>query len=140
MAELPLFRVIYCSHATVPMEVPLNVAEILGAATRNNKHHGITGVLAYADGIFIQAIEGPKTAVDALMKRLASDRRHRDILVLGSEKIRERRFPDWVMETPRMRPDHTAVLHKLVGQCESSYRDALDMMVELTREHEQRRA
>tara|TARA_R110002051_G_scaffold1123_1_gene5686 strand:- start:1676 stop:2044 length:369 start_codon:yes stop_codon:yes gene_type:complete len=122
------------------MEVPLNTAEILGAAARNNRRDGLTGVLAYADGIFIQVTEGPKTAVDALMKRLESDRRHRDIVVLGSENTRERRFPEWIMETPRMRPDHTALLHRLVGQCESSYREALDMMIELVREHEQRRA
>ncbi|WP_392354468.1 BLUF domain-containing protein [Brevundimonas sp. LF-1] len=40
------------------MEHPLNLAEILGASARNNRQDEITGVLAYADGTFIQVIEG----------------------------------------------------------------------------------
>ena len=53
-------------HATVPVDQPLHLANILGASARNNRYEGITGVLAFADGIFIQAIEGPTHAVKPL--------------------------------------------------------------------------
>ena len=129
-------RVIYCSHATVSMENALNLAELLGVSARNNRRDDIKGVLAFSGGIFIQAIEGPQHATDGLMTRLRSDARHRDVKVLGEDRAVERAFPIWVMETPKMRPDHTALLNKIVGGCESSYGHALKMMLELAREHE----
>jgi len=133
---MSLKRIIYCSHATVSMDNALNLSEILGASARNNRRDEITGVLAFADGIFIQAIEGPQHAADGLMTRLRTDARHRDVKVLGEDRAVARAFPIWVMETPKIRPDHTALLHKIVGGCESSYGHALKMMLELAREHE----
>lgn len=79
-------RIIYCSHATVSMENPLNLAQVLGASARNNRRDEITGVLAFSDGMFIQAIEGPDNAVDRLMARLRDDTRHRDLKVLGVDR------------------------------------------------------
>ena len=134
-----LKRLIYCSHATVAMEHPLNLAELLGVSARNNRRDEITGVLVFADGMFIQAIEGAEHAVDGLMTRLRSDTRHRDVKVLGDDKAAKRAFPIWVMETPKMRPDRTALLHKLVEGCEGSYGHALKMMLELADEQEDQR-
>lgn len=129
-------RIIYCSHSTVSMENALNLAELLGVSARNNRRDEITGVLAFSDGMFIQAIEGPPHAVDGLMTRLRADTRHRGLRVLGEDGAVARAFPIWVMETPKMRPDHTALLHKIVEGCESSYGHGLKMMLELAREHE----
>ena len=132
-------RVIYCSRSTVSMEHPLNLAEILGASARNNRQDEITGVLAYAEGTFIQVIEGSPPSVDALMARLRSDSRHTDIRMLGEEWGVERAFPVWVMETPKMRPDRTKLLSRLVEGCEGSYGSALRMMLELAAEQEDHR-
>ncbi len=125
-------RVIYCSHAMVAMEHPLNLAELLGVSARNNERDEITGLLAFSEGMFIQALEGRKEAVDGLMTRLRADSRHRDIMVLGEDHASERAFPVWVMETPKMRPSRTALLRTLVEEgCEGSYGKALGMMLEL---------
>lgn len=125
-------RVIYCSHATVAMEHPLNLAELLGVSARNNERDEITGLLAFSGGLFIQALEGRKEAVDGLMTRLRADSRHRDIMVLGEDHASERAFPVWVMETPKMRPSRTALLRTLVEEgCEGSYGKALGLMLEL---------
>lgn len=132
-------RIIYCSRSTVSMENPLNLAEILGASARNNRRDEITGVLAYAEGTFIQVIEGLPQAVDALMDRLRSDSRHDDLQVLGQDLGVERAFPVWVMETPKMRPDRVKLLGKLVEKCEGSYGAALRMMLELAAEQEDHR-
>jgi len=125
-------RLIYCSHATVSMENPLNLSEILGASARNNERDEITGVLAFADGMFIQAIEGRKEAIESLMARLLADSRHHKVRVLGEDFSTERAFSVWVMETPKMRPDRLALLRTLVEEgCEGSYGKALGMMLEL---------
>ena len=132
-------RVIYCSRSTVSMEHPLNLAEILGASARNNRRDEITGVLAYAEGTFIQAIEGQPQAVDALMARLRSDSRHTDLRVLGEEVGVKRAFPVWVMETPKMRADRAKLLSRLVEGCGGSYGSALRMMLDLAAEQEDHR-
>lgn len=125
-------RVIYCSHATVAMEHPLNLAELLGVSARNNERDEITGLLAFSGDVFIQALEGRKEAVDGLMTRLRADSRHRDIMVLGEDHASERAFPVWVMETPKMRPSRTALLRTLVEEgCEGSYGKALRLMLEM---------
>lgn len=131
-------RVIYCSRSTVSMENPLNLAEILGASARNNRRDEITGVLAYAEGTFIQAIEGQPHAVDALT-RLRSDSRHTDLRVLGEDVGAKRAFPVWVMETPKMRPDRAKLLSRLVERCGESYGSALRMMLDLAAEQEDHR-
>lgn len=128
---MPWKRIIYCSHATVSMENALNLAEILGASARNNRRDEITGVLAYADGMFIQAIEGQAHVVDALIARLRADSRHRDLRVLGEDVGLERAFQVWAMETPKMSPEHTDLLRLLIEGCEGSYGSALKLMLEL---------
>lgn len=132
-------RTIYCSHATVPVENPLNLAELLGVSARNNERDEITGALVFADGIFIQALEGREHVVDALMSRLRADTRHRDLNVLGEDFAIERAFPVWIMKTPKMSPSRTNLLRKLVEGCEGSYEQALGMMLELSREQADQR-
>lgn len=73
----------------------------LGALLRRSRAHnrslGITGMLLMEDGWFLQALEGPPAAVDALMAAIARDPRHRHVRILGRELRAERRFPDWAM-------------------------------------------
>lgn len=127
-------RTIYCSHATVPVENSLNLAELLGVSARNNQRDDITGALVFVDGMFMQALEGREHMVDGLMSRLHADTRHRDMKVLGEDFAFERAFPVWVMETPKLSPSRTDLLRKLIGGCERSYDQAFGMMAELVRE------
>lgn len=57
----------------------------------------ITGRMLYADGHFIQTLEGPEPAVDAMFEWIGRDPRHRDVLVALREPIALRDFPDWSM-------------------------------------------
>ena len=70
---------------------------ILDHSRRNNERDGITGMLLYADGSFIQAIEGPEAAIDGLFARLLEDRRHEGVTVVARYPIARRQFPDWSM-------------------------------------------
>lgn len=128
---MDLKRVIYCSKAAVPMSSLLNVASILAVSSRNNERDDISGLLAYAEGTFIRAIEGPVQAVESLMVRLAGDPRHSNMRVVGTDLATDRAFNAWIMETPRVRPEHAAMLKAIINGCEAPYGQALRMMLDL---------
>ena len=70
---------------------------LLTSARFRNEHAGITGMLLYKDGNFMQALEGPEPAVRGLYKRIESDRRHRGLLVLDCGTQEARQFARWNM-------------------------------------------
>jgi hypothetical protein len=94
--EYELYQLIYASVATRPIpEDELFV--MLNRSRENNARLGITGMLLHCDGCFIQALEGPKDKVVALLKVIARDSRHQGLQVLFEGPIKERRFSQWSM-------------------------------------------
>lgn len=73
------------------------LAGILLAARRNNPREGITGALICRHDVYLQLIEGPEDAIDALYARILADDRHTNIELLLSEDMGERLFPSWAM-------------------------------------------
>ena len=73
------------------------LAGILSVARRNNPREGITGALICRHDLYLQLIEGPADAIDALYERIAADDRHTNIAVLLTEEVGERMFPAWAM-------------------------------------------
>ncbi|RYY92512.1 MAG: BLUF domain-containing protein, partial [Alphaproteobacteria bacterium] len=55
---------------------------------------GVTGLLLFYEGVFLQALEGPAAGVMSLAERLRKDRRHSGMITLESQPIDERAFPD----------------------------------------------
>lgn len=81
------------------------LAGILLSARRNNPRDGITGALICRHDLYLQLIEGPAPAIDALYARIAQDDRHNDVNLLLESEVAERLFPDWAMlddEAPTM--------------------------------------
>ncbi len=93
-----LVRLVYASRATGPIDEAL-VGSILEASRRNNSARGITGILCThpESGVFLQALEGGREAVNALYGTLLQDPRHGDITLLAYDEIDERRFASWRM-------------------------------------------
>lgn len=89
-------RVLYVSRAVGPITSTVT-ASILAAAQTYNPGHGITGVLCQGDGLFLQVLEGERSAVNQLYARIMVDRRHKDVELLMLEEITERRFGNWSM-------------------------------------------
>ena len=112
--SLRLERLVYESTATGTTESLGNLAVILGESQRNNDRDGLTGALAAHRNRYIQVIEGPAQALDALLRRLETDPRHRDIILLGREPIQARVFGRWSMASARITPTHGAALDSLV--------------------------
>ena len=91
-----LVRLLYASRAASSVNQEELVA-ILRKSKTNNPTAGITGVLCYSEGIFLQALEGGRSAVNALYNRIAVDPRHTQVELLCYDEIGERRFAGWSM-------------------------------------------
>lgn len=92
----PVKTMVYASLATRPFSHN-EILDLLATAKRNNKAHGITGMLLYHDGCFMQAIEGDPDQVDSLFDRIKKDRRHKMVIIVHEERSSERAFADWRM-------------------------------------------
>jgi hypothetical protein len=91
-----LVRLLYASRAGAPI-TPEEMALILRQSKANNPAHGITGVLCCSENIFLQVLEGGRSAVNRLYNRIVADPRHKDVELLSYEQISERRFAGWSM-------------------------------------------
>ncbi len=91
-----LVRLMYASRAAESVDQDELLA-ILKQSKAGNATAGITGVLCFSGGIFLQVLEGGRMPVNALYNRIASDPRHRDVVLLTYQEIGERRFAGWSM-------------------------------------------
>ena len=62
-----------------------------------NARLGITGMLLYKDGNFMQVLEGEDSVVRQLAAEIELDRRHKNFTILTEEPIVQRQFGDWSM-------------------------------------------
>ena len=85
---------------------------ILRKSKANNPGCGVTGVLCFSEGIFLQVLEGGRSAVNQLYNRIASDNRHSSVELLCYEEIGERRFAGWSMGQVNMSRLNPALLLK----------------------------
>lgn len=81
------------------------LAALLHGAVRNNARMNLTGLLLYANGSFLQVLEGDEATVDALMERIRADPRHHSIEYLLRSTIRYREFSQWHMGFKRVQAD-----------------------------------
>lgn len=91
----------YISSATEPMSTAALLA-LLQECRTHNADHGVTGMLLYGNGTFLQVLEGDERAVDALVARIREDSRHTDLQVLYRTPIDRRQYPDWSMGFKRI--------------------------------------
>ena len=82
--------------------------EIMDHAQTRNVERGITGILCYGSGQFLQALEGDRAAVNALYHQIAVDGRHLDCQLMSVEEIDRRAFPEWTMKVVNWEDGDTA--------------------------------
>jgi hypothetical protein len=90
------FRLIYSSEAT-PGLAAAELEEMLAESRIRNQVYGITGVLLFVEGAFLQILEGEKDDVLGLMERIQRDPRHRGVKVFYEQEVDERAFASWSM-------------------------------------------
>ena len=91
-----MYQVVYVSLATKEYGRD-ELERILAVSRRNNSADGVTGMLCYHGGTFFQMLEGERDKVEAVMKRVAADRRHHGVMVLLEQEVESRDLPDWSM-------------------------------------------
>ena len=89
-------RIVYLSTATRLMS-DVELMDVLRVSRENNARDGVTGLLLYQGGNFIQLLEGEADAVETVYARVEKDPRHHSVLRMLDGEATERLFPDWSM-------------------------------------------
>jgi hypothetical protein len=87
-----MFRIVYVSSASKYFSRE-EIESMLERARPKNDALGITGMLLYKDGNFLQALEGEEPAVTKLADTIKNDARHSGFLVLMQGPAERRLFP-----------------------------------------------
>jgi len=98
---MSLCRLVYASTSLLSDEPDFareQIEQILLVSRHKNEAVEITGALLFSDTNFSQVLEGPRAEVERLYyETLHHDPRHKDLLLLLSEPLAARQFPDWSM-------------------------------------------
>ena len=87
---------VYMSCAVKPMNYD-ELSALLQQCRDNNHKRGITGMLLYQNGTFMQMLEGEKQVVSDLFDVIRKDDRHTGVHIVLTGDIAERNFEDWSM-------------------------------------------
>ena len=93
---MALIQLIYVSSLS-DIKLEHEIGKVLESSIRHNKENAITGMLLYANGNFLQVLEGEAEAVGETFTRICADPRHCDIIHLISGPIADRHFSQWSM-------------------------------------------
>lgn len=70
---------------------------VLASSRRNNEASDVSGLLLAGGRRFLQALEGPRAAVETTYARILGDPRHYALVELGRREIDARQFGTWAM-------------------------------------------
>ena len=111
-----MIRLIYASRAV--NLGPADVKDILASSRKNNQQTAVTGALSLSNGIFLQCLEGERSAVNALYHHILKDKRHNKPEVLALEEITQRQFTGWNMGLIAATNENTALFLKYSSTAE----------------------
>lgn len=122
---MSLIHIIYVSTSTKDMTED-DILSILDVSRMRNQEDGITGMLIYRQGAFIQVIEGQAESVDSLMDRVMRDTRHTSISIIERCVIPVREFAEWSMGYHILTDDEAYSNPEFVDFLRGSYRSRID--------------
>ena len=91
-----MISLIYVSSAVVPFS-PEELRTLLETSRQNNALPGVTGMLLYKDGNFMQAMEGDEATIRQLHRKIRHNPRHDGPITLLEKPIEQRQFSEWSM-------------------------------------------
>tara|TARA_B100001057_G_scaffold272059_1_gene272307 strand:+ start:452 stop:865 length:414 start_codon:yes stop_codon:yes gene_type:complete len=95
--QTELKQVIYVSERTDLSEESLT--NIFDTSNKNNPEKNITGCLLIGSNSYLQFLEGPSLAVEALYSKIKVDSRHKNVKKLHDQSINEKLFSSWSMKS-----------------------------------------
>ena len=105
----------YVSRAAVGLSDD-DVFNIYKTAMEYNALDGVTGLLIFDGGWFMQIIEGSQTALDALLVRMSRDTRHHALNIVDKRTIKARSFADWSMKLVRIDRAHMKGIDSIASE------------------------
>ena len=93
---MAVFQIFYVSRATNPFDTAA-IEALLRHSRRSNEGGQITGCLLFSGRCFAQVLEGERSAVVELARRIARDPRHTEVRVLNEGGRAEREYSGWSM-------------------------------------------
>lgn len=114
---MSLHRLIYISRARQDIGY-YDLRDIQDKSERNNSRDGISGMLCYGNGLFLQILEGSRTAISSTYHRIAADSRHRDPELVDFREVEQRLFTAWSMKVTDLgaqAPEKIRQLHLKYG-------------------------
>lgn len=91
-----LYKLLYISRAVGEFS-DADLQDLLAVSRRNNDRLKLTGLLVYANGQFLQVLEGDKEEVLRLYETISRDERNTDNRIVSQGPIADRMFPAWTM-------------------------------------------
>ncbi|GAB2692152.1 hypothetical protein GCM10027037_14390 [Mucilaginibacter koreensis] len=70
---------------------------LLQISRSKNTQKGLTGMLLYSEGTFIQLLEGDESQLASTYRSIESDKRHYNIIKMLEGESSSRHFPEWTM-------------------------------------------
>ena len=100
-----LHQLAYTSSST-SYDVTAFIDEDLPFIKERNCSIGVSGILLFADGTFLQVLEGEEASVRSLYEKIARDPRHKGVKIVLEREAKRRSFPDWAMGWRHIGADH----------------------------------
>lgn len=95
-AAIMVYFVVYVSSSPTRWSLR-DLDELLAQSRLKNDRLGISGMLLYKGGNWMQALEGAESTVREVFTEIAADPRHKGILMLIDGHQETRQFPGWSM-------------------------------------------
>ncbi len=89
-------ELVYQSRANTDIG-PGEIEEILNVSRKNNRQAGLSGLLIYHEGDFLQVLEGPSDDVERVFRVIRNDPRHYRVNVIVDHAVSHRSFGNWEM-------------------------------------------
>ena len=116
-----MIRLLYvsASHGTAEA-LKEDLSDILESSKKNNLALGLTGILVYGGGMFMQVLEGPDHQVFRKYTEILDDRRHADCRIVLITTTEERAFPDWVMAALEISNHEFQGIQEILAHCQET--------------------
>jgi len=89
-------QLVYASRM-ITRQAPTDLVAIVDVARAQNAERGITGMLCFGEGRFLQCLEGPRESVNHTFQRICRDPRHDRVELLCVTEALTRTFSRWTM-------------------------------------------
>ncbi len=93
---MALVHLIYVSRAVAIPSMDA-IVTLLDGAREHNRRMGLSGILCFGNGCYLQILEGAPVVVNRLFRRIMADPRHEDVSLLEYREVPQRHFADWHM-------------------------------------------